>query len=152
MAVRKAAVVRREGGGSEEAARMAGVSGKKLREMEAKTFEVRSVSAEGAYKKGGERRTLLDTIAAAAADAGEVEFPSTLSSPLAQALSPLTPRERYVLSRRFSLFGLSRLTHRQLAAEMGVTRERVKAVEKGAIKLLRESGGGEQLLAASLVA
>jgi len=31
---------------------------------------------------------------------------------------------------------------------MGVTEERVWAVEKRAIKLLRESGGGEQLSAA----
>jgi RNA polymerase primary sigma factor len=53
------------------------------------------------------------------------------------ALARLPDRERYVLVRRYGLFGANRATLREIAEELGISRERVRQLQRGAESALR---------------
>jgi RNA polymerase primary sigma factor len=67
----------------------------------------------------------------AAAEAGD------LSNRLLDAVDQLSPRERRVLHMRFGLDGEPDRTLDEVAAELSVSRERVRQVEAGALAKLR---------------
>jgi RNA polymerase sigma factor (sigma-70 family) len=52
-------------------------------------------------------------------------------------LSNLDPREADILTMRYGLGGAERLTLQEVGARMGVTRERVRQIEKAALKKIR---------------
>jgi RNA polymerase primary sigma factor len=60
------------------------------------------------------------------------------ASLLDQALATLTPRERAVLSRRFGFDGREQ-TLREIAGTFGLSAERVRQIEEGALEKLRET-------------
>src|SRR4051812_41564109 len=59
------------------------------------------------------------------------------SAELAQALLPLTPRLRHVVSRRFGLDGEPAQTLEEVGSDLGITRERVRQLESRALRELR---------------
>lgn len=60
------------------------------------------------------------------------------SGPLLQWLDQLTPRQRLVVSRRYGLGSEPMQSLAELAAELGVTRERIRQIQGDALKRLRK--------------
>ena len=54
-----------------------------------------------------------------------------------ELLNTLSPREREILNARYSLNGQDKQTLEQIGKSIGVTRERVRQIEAGAIRKLR---------------
>ncbi len=70
----------------------------------------------------------------------DVTSESLMSRDLNQAMTLLTPRERYILMERFGLnYEQSPKTLEQLGRELGCTKERVRQIEAKAINRLRAS-------------
>lgn len=63
---------------------------------------------------------------------------SLLSEDVNQALSALTEREAQILTMRFGLGGTRQHTLKELGEIFGITRERIRQLQKGALKKLRE--------------
>lgn len=61
---------------------------------------------------------------------------------LAEVLKELKPREADVLRRRFGLNKGEVETLQEISGELGISRERVRQIEKGALKALQERFGG----------
>ena len=62
---------------------------------------------------------------------------SDLSNEVAQAMAPLTDRERYVLSLRFGLGREREYTLEEIGQQLAVTRERVRQIEVRALEKMR---------------
>lgn len=63
---------------------------------------------------------------------------ASLRRRLLQALTALTPRERTVVCEHFGLAGTGESTLEQIGERLGVTKERVRQIEKRAFRKLRE--------------
>jgi len=66
-------------------------------------------------------------------------------SELEAALAGLEPRMRYVIERRFGLDGQPSQTLEELGVDLGITRERVRQLEKKALRELRRNAPGLRL-------
>jgi RNA polymerase primary sigma factor len=64
---------------------------------------------------------------------------------LLDALDELTPREARVLMLRFGLRDGTELTLEQVGARMGLTRERIRQIEQGALQKLRKTSPSARL-------
>ncbi len=69
----------------------------------------------------------------------------TLLGRMAELLSTLEPREREILEHRFGLAGREERTLQALGDEMGLSRERVRQIEKSALAKLATVAGAERL-------
>lgn len=65
---------------------------------------------------------------------------SLLLDDVKDALSALTEREAQILTMRFGLGGSRQHTLKELGEIFGITRERIRQIQKGALKKLREPG------------
>ncbi|MDA0638674.1 sigma-70 family RNA polymerase sigma factor [Nonomuraea sp. MCN248] len=63
-----------------------------------------------------------------------------LSAELNELVTTLPPREAYILRLRFGLAGQEVRTYTEIAGHLGLTRERIRQLEKQALKRLREGG------------
>jgi RNA polymerase sigma factor (sigma-70 family) len=63
-----------------------------------------------------------------------------LGAELNRLVTSLPPREAYIIRLRFGLAGREIMTYTEIAARMGLTRERIRQLEKQAFKRLREGG------------
>lgn len=63
---------------------------------------------------------------------------------LAGVLAQLKPREADILRRRFGLRSGEVETLQEISGELGISRERVRQIEKGALKALQERFGGNE--------
>jgi len=63
-----------------------------------------------------------------------------LTGALDSLLVRLNERERDILTRRFGLAGRSSHTLQEIATHLGLSRERVRQIQAGAIARLRELG------------
>ncbi len=77
---------------------------------------------------------LADRLADAESEPPEIQIDATvLSGRVSQLLQSLDPREREILERRFGLHGREETTLQELGDELGLSRERVRQIEKGAL-------------------
>jgi len=91
---------------------------------------------------GDEKATLLDFIADGGPRAEEVIAGSTLSKRVGEALSGLSEREKKIISMRFGIGYEGEYTLDEIGRDFGVTRERVRQLERRAIGKLEKSGMG----------
>lgn len=75
----------------------------------------------------------------AAENPAEVAGDSDMVSNLADILSVLDPREREIVAARYGLNQRSRQTLEELGVTFGVTRERIRQIQKAAIEKLRHA-------------
>ncbi len=71
---------------------------------------------------------------------------STLSEHMTEALAALTPREQSVLRMRFGIGGAVEHTLEEVGKKFGVTRERIRQIERAALEKLRRADRGHKLL------
>ena len=67
----------------------------------------------------------------------EIEFNSVASEELKKGLENLNERERKVINERFYLENPRKL--HEIGAEMGVSKERIRQIEKSALKKLQKN-------------
>jgi len=70
---------------------------------------------------------------------------SLLAEKVDQVLSTLTPREARILRLRFGLRDSHPHTLREVAAKFGLTRERIRQIERHALRRLRHPSRSRQL-------
>jgi RNA polymerase primary sigma factor len=70
---------------------------------------------------------------------------SLIRAQVMNVLDTLTPREKLVIQKRFGLDDGRARTLEEVGAELGITRERVRQIEKSAMNKLRERERAEQL-------
>lgn len=86
----------------------------------------------------GSDGSLLDTIADPSSSEPLVWLHNEhVHAELARWLNRLTEKQREVIERRFGLHGRERATLEQVGKAMGVTRERVRQIQMGALRTLR---------------
>ena len=61
------------------------------------------------------------------------------------ALSDLTPREKYVITRRYGFDGEGERTYEEIANEFDVTREKIRQIEAKALRRLRHPSRSREL-------
>lgn len=100
------------------------------------TEEIRSLDAP---MSEADDRALVEQIAAESS-AGGAELTDLAGGRLAEWLARLNPRQRLVLERRYGLAGNVAQTLAEIAAELGLTRERVRQIQVEALARLRRIG------------
>ncbi len=91
---------------------------------------------------GDDKVTLLDFIADGGPTPDDIVAGSTLSKRLVEALSRLSEREKKIVRMRFGIGYDKEHTLEEIARDFGVTRERVRQIEKVAVGKLGRSGMG----------
>ena len=76
---------------------------------------------------------------------GEKIDKDLLAGKIGEALNILTPRERRILELRFGFNGEEDKSLEEIGKLMGVTRERVRQIGKGALEKLKTSSQGGEL-------
>lgn len=107
-----------------------------LRDLEKITNAV-SLDKPVRNKDGVERDTLLDLIPDVDADPVDIVVRADLAWKMKQVLGTLTPREQKVLRSRFGFEGGKRKTAEEVSGVLGISRQRVDAIEKRALEKLR---------------
>ena len=69
----------------------------------------------------------------------KIVLEEVLRKNVAKSMKELKPRERYIIGRRFGLFGEDASTLNNIAAELSLSRERVRQIVKNALRKIRES-------------
>ncbi len=96
----------------------------------------------GSEEDGSLRELLADE---AQADAEELYMEDALKGSVQDLLGKLPERERRVVERRYGLGGGGCATLGEVAEEIGVTRERVRQIQNGALRKLRSLALGAEL-------
>jgi len=105
----------------------------------------RSVSFEAPV--GEEGSQLGDFIAdLAIPDPGEEATASLLKAKLSRTLESLTPRERRIIELRFGLGNEYSRTLEEAGTELGLTKERIRQIEKEALAKLRHPSHSRELI------
>ncbi len=95
-----------------------------------------------------EDATLGDVIVNVEGENPETEVASSLlREEVAEALATLTPREQLVLDMRFGLSKSRQHTLAEVGGELGISRERVRQIERTALRKLRDGETGLKLVA-----
>ena len=82
-----------------------------------------------------------------AVDPEETAINGELSAEIAEILSELDDRERDVITLRFGLGGIDPYTLEEVGKKYGITRERVRQIETGALRKLRSLAAARELKA-----
>lgn len=105
------------------------------------TEEIRSLDAP---MSDADDRALVEQLAAETGHAGASrELVELADVRLPGWLAKLTPRQRLVVERRYGLAGHAAQTLAEIAAELGLTRERVRQIQVEALVRLRRIGEAE---------
>jgi RNA polymerase sigma factor (sigma-70 family) len=95
---------------------------------------------------GGDGRSLGESLVALrAGDGPEAIERAAMAEEVRAAIRHLPPRERLVLESRFAIDGREPMTFEDLGQILGLTRERVRQIEREAIVRLRRRFGGGAL-------
>jgi RNA polymerase primary sigma factor len=81
-----------------------------------------------------------------APEAGELVDRQLMADQLRNALSALTPREATIMSMRFGLYDGNPHTLDEIGKALGLTRERIRQLEKQSLSKLRHPSRAQQLL------
>ena len=120
-----------------EIAERAGLSPQRLRTIRQALATIVSLDDTG-EDSPGDATCLLDAIADDAAESGDrIASASSRVEWLATALHKLSPREQKLLRRHFGLDGRGGLPLAHVAAELGISRERLRQIELTALRKLR---------------
>ncbi|MEH6503664.1 MAG: RNA polymerase sigma factor RpoS [Cycloclasticus sp.] len=118
---------------------VAAVTGKPVEEIE-RMFRMHAenvTSLDVSASKDSDQQ-LLDTVAdEGAAEPTDILQSEEIKANLENWIELLNDKQKEVISRRFGIRGHHASTLEQVAKEMGVTRERVRQVQMGALKSLR---------------
>jgi RNA polymerase primary sigma factor len=106
-------------------------------EVETVLHVYRHFSLDTPIGEGGETSFLDRLPSATSASAEEAYIDATLGQEIQELLSQLPPREQQVLRLRFGLDGEAK-TLEEIGAMLGITRERVRQIEKQAKDRLRQ--------------
>lgn len=134
---------------AEEVAKATGVSIEGVRQILSGRSDIIYLDSpvkEGDWKQEGEQRTLMDFLA-------DEESPSpdyalerlSLTPTIREALSTLSPKEEEIVRMRFGIDQDNAYTLDEIGKMFGLTRERIRQIEKGALKKLSKGGTGEFL-------
>ncbi|HZP66184.1 MAG TPA: sigma-70 family RNA polymerase sigma factor [Rudaea sp.] len=115
----------------EELAQAAGKAPSGVAELFCVTERISSLDAPFAE---GDDRALIDQLAAEHATAPAED---TTGGRIGRLIQRLTPRQRFVLERRYGLNEHGAQTLAEIAAELGLTRERVRQIQSEALARLR---------------
>ena len=83
-----------------------------------------------------------------AVDPEDAAIATIVRETLRKALAALTPREQRVIALRFGMYGGDPLTLEQVGGVLDLTRERIRQIEKKALRTLRNSHSLAQLMKA----
>ena len=75
----------------------------------------------------------------------ELVMDNSLSEQLKRAMGSLTPRERRVIETRFGLGNEHSRTLEDIGSEFGLTKERIRQIEKEALAKLRHKSRSREL-------
>ncbi|KUL20547.1 sigma-70 family RNA polymerase sigma factor [Streptomyces regalis] len=129
----------------EEVARDSGFAGDRVRRL--RRVGRQEVSLDTPVDETGETVVgdlIPDTEVLQAADIAEYQ---ALAADLRKAIGTLAPREAMILSLRYGLHDGEQRTLEQVARQVGLTRERVRRLEKESLARLRAPETGERLMA-----
>ncbi len=129
-------------GRSPSAAELAGAAGVSLARLDQAVTSPQRAVAFDAPVAGRDERSYADTLADAAVRLPDEQLDSRWRADCAQRLlDSVEPRERHILEARFGLGGSEERTLQELADELGLSRERVRQIEKQALERLEERAG-----------
>jgi RNA polymerase sigma factor (sigma-70 family) len=121
-----------QGPTSEDLAEALGVSPE---DIEALRLATRPVAQLNARARGREDTDLIDLLASdAIPDPGGALHDAELAPHIAQLLARLSPRDHQVVKLRFGLEGNLEHTLQEVGQILGLSRERVRQIEKGALE------------------
>lgn len=127
----------------EEVAEAAAIDVAKVRVLLAARPNAVSLDAPlGSDDEGGGTATLLDAIAGERASPFDETHSKERRAALAQMLRRVPSRERHILVRRYGLEGDVPRSLAEIGEELGITRERVRQLEQGALERLRHCSIG----------
>lgn len=142
LLAREARIVARTGASPSfaELARDAGLSAKRLARLAASP--TRAVALDAPLSPHDER-SAGDVLAdESAPDPAQRIDGAVRASCVQRLLADIAPRERYVLTARFGLGGAPERTLQELADELGLSRERIRQIEKEALAHLGDRAAG----------
>ena len=99
----------------------------------------RTYKLDGEPPPGGDERSLLEVVEDSRAESPYVKaYLLVRYERLSGFMQRLSDREREILQMRFGLEGHEQLTLKQAGDRLGITRERVRQIEKDALRKLRQ--------------
>ena len=119
----------------EEIAETIGITVDQVREYKNILDSNTMISLDG-YIGDNENTTYGDMIAAENSDSFDIVYKKEIIDKLALVFETLTEKEAYVLQLRFGLNRPNEMTLQEVGDEFGVTRERIRQIEKKALRKL----------------
>ena len=133
----------------EEVARVTGLTVEGVRQILLNTGDVLYLDSpvgEADSSGDGTQRTLLDLLADENSPSPESAIESrTLAPKIREALSTLSPKEEEIIKMRFGIDQENPSTLDEIGKMFGLTRERIRQIEKGALRKLSRSKIGTAL-------
>ena len=106
------------------------------------------LSLDAPMSKNGEDFLLGENIEDVGAELPEDSLEDdSLKTDIQDCLRELTPREQNVLTMRFGLGGAPVLSLQKIGKKIGLSKERIRQIEKKAIRKIRTGASGQNLLA-----
>lgn len=124
----------------EELARSVGKPAQDVAELFSHAEQIRSLDAP---LSDDDDRLLIEQLAVEREPSGEGGYVALAGGRLPDWLAKLTPRQRFVVERRYGLEGHAMQTLAEIAQDLGLTRERVRQIQVEALARLRRLGEAE---------
>jgi len=106
-------------------------------DMEALYRATRKIASLDAMAPGREDMPLVDLVRDEDSDPAEAIHDAEIQPAMGRLLDGLPPRERNILQMRFGLGGMEAHTLHEVGQKLGLSRERVRQIERGALDRMR---------------
>ncbi len=103
------------------------------------------LSLESPINRDEEDATFLDFMESTTPSAEEEALKASLAAEVRRLLKQLTPREEFIIRRRFGIDGEGPMTLEEIGKILGVSRERVRQIEARALQKLRRLASARRL-------